>query len=156
CRGRRTNKDWRPAECVRNILARLMTGSTWNCTRTARWPVALAVLCCGTFLFPAVCARASPLTNVQTVFLIVMENVSWSAIKGSSAAPYINGTLLPMAASCEQYYSPPGVASSLPDYLWLEGGTNFGITGSPEPANARISNTNHLVTLLEAAGISWK
>jgi hypothetical protein len=101
-------------------------------------------------------ATADSLTNVQTVFLVVMENVSWSAIKGSAAAPYINKTLLPQASYCEQYYSPPGVASSLPDYFWLEGGTNFGITASPEPANARIRNTNHLITLLETAGISWK
>ena len=101
-------------------------------------------------------ARASTLTNVQTVFLIVMENVSWSAIKGSSAAPYINHTLLPKASYCEQYFSPPGVASSLPDYLWLEGGTNFGISTGPEPADARISDTNHLVTLLRNATVSWR
>ncbi len=124
--------------------------------RPVQWPVSLAALWCGIFLPPAFRASGSQVTNVQTVFLVVMENVSWSAIKGSSAAPYINNTLLPLAAYCEQYYSPPGVASSLPDYFWLEGGTNFGITASPEPANARISNTNHLVTQLEAAGIPWK
>jgi hypothetical protein len=116
----------------------------------------LAVLGCGILLWPAFRASGSQLTNVQTVFLVVMENVSWSAIKGSSSAPYINHTLLPIASYCEQYYSPLGVASSLPDYFWLEGGTNFGITASPEPANARISNTDHLVTLLETARISWK
>ncbi len=124
--------------------------------RAVQWPAPLAVLWCGILLSPAYRAWSSQLTNVQTVFLVVMENVSWSAIKGSSAAPYINNTLLPIAAYCEQYYSPPGVASSLPDYFWLEGGMNFGITGSPEPANARISNTNHLVTQLQRAGISWK
>ena len=124
--------------------------------RAVQWHAALAVLWCGVLLSPAFRAWSSQLTNVQTVFLVVMENVSWSAIKGSSAAPYINNTLLPIAAFCEQYYSPPGVASSLPDYFWLEGGTDFGITGSPEPANARISNTNHLVTQLQSAGISWK
>jgi hypothetical protein len=101
-------------------------------------------------------ATADSLTNVQTVFLVIMENVSWSAIKGSAAAPYINNTLLPLASYCEQYYSPPGVASSLPDYFWLEGGTNFGITTSPEPASARIRNTSHLVAQLQNAGISWK
>src|SRR5882762_7143422 len=133
-----------------------MSRSRHEDIRTVQWPVALAALWCGIFLSPALPASGSQPTNVQTVFLVVMENVSWSAIKRSAAAPYINGTLLPLAAYCEQYYSPPGVASSLPDYLWLEGGTNFGITGSPEPANARISNTNHLVTLLETAGISWR
>ena len=127
------------------ISSRLMSRSPRKCIRTFRGPVALALLGCGVFLSPAFPAQGSPLTNVQTVFLIVMENVSWSAIKGSSAAPYINNALLPAAAYCEQYYSPPGVASSLPDYFWLEGGTNFGVTTSPEPANTRISNTNHLV-----------
>src|SRR5438128_9577171 len=127
-----------------------------KCIRTVRRPVVLAVLCCGFFLSPAFRARGSQLTNVETVFLVVMENVSWSAIKGSAAAPYINNTLLPLAAHCEQYYSPTRVASSLTDYFWLEGAMSFGITGSPEPANARISNPNHLVTLLETAGIPWK
>jgi len=101
-------------------------------------------------------ADASQHTNVQTIFLIVMENVSWSSIKGSSSAPYINNTLLPMASHCEQYYTAAGVASSLPDYFWLEGATNYGITSSPEPSTARIRDTNHLVTLLRNAGISWK
>src|SRR6266478_637036 len=101
-------------------------------------------------------AQANQHTNLQTVFIIVMENVSWSAIKGSASAPYINNTLLPMASYCEQYYTAQGVASSLPDYLWLEGGTNYGITSSPEPSIGRIRNTNHLVTLLFKAGISWR
>jgi len=103
-------------------------------------------------------AEANQHTNIQTVFIIVMENVSWSAIKASASAPYINSTLLPMASYCEQYYTAPGVASSLPDYLWLEGGTNYGITTSPEPSTSagRIRDTNHLVTVLFKAGISWK
>jgi len=103
-------------------------------------------------------AQANQHTNIQTVFIIVMENVSWSSIKGSASAPYINNTLLAMSSYCEQYFTAPGVASSLPDYLWLEGGTNYGITTSPEPSTSggRIRNTNHLVTLLFNAGISWR
>ena len=61
-----------------------------------------------------------------------------------------------MASYCEQYYTPPGFASSLPDYLWLEGGTNYGILDSGEPAAHVIASKNHLVTQLKAAGISWK
>src|SRR5439155_14624301 len=99
---------------------------------------------------------ASDLTRVRTVFLIVMENVNWSAIKGSGSAPYLNATLLPMAYHADQYYTPAGVASSLIDYLWLEGGTNFGINDSAEPRVHTIASTNHLVTLLTNAGISWK
>ena len=133
-----------------------MSRSSRKGIRAVHRSVPLAVLCCGILLAPAFQAWSSQLTNIQTVFVIVMENVSWSAIKGSAAAPFINNTLLAAAAYCEQYYSPPGVASSLPDYFWLEGGTNFGITTGPEPASARISNTNHLVTQLLNAGISWK
>src|SRR6185436_14786871 len=133
-----------------------MSRSSRKGIRAVHRSVSLALLCCGILLAPAFQAWSSQLTNIQTVFVIVMENVSWSAIKGSAAAPFINNTLLAAAAYCEQYYSPPGVASSLPDYFWLEGGTNFGITTGPEPASARISNTNHLVTQLLNAGISWK
>ena len=43
-------------------------------------------------------ARADPLTNVQTVFLIVMENHNWADIFGNTNCPYLNETLLPMAS----------------------------------------------------------
>ncbi len=92
----------------------------------------------------------------RTVFLIVMENHNWSDIKQSSSAPYINSTLLPMASHAEQYYNPPGLHPSEPNYLWLEAGTNFGVTTDDDPAVNHQSSTQHLVTLLEQAGISWK
>src|SRR5439155_8091684 len=93
---------------------------------------------------------------IRTVFLIVMENTDWSSIKGSSSAPYINGTLLPRAAHAEQYYNPPSNHPSLPNYLWLEAGTNFGILDDNDPAQNAQSTTSHLVTMLEAAGITWQ
>src|SRR5438132_13743268 len=67
-------------------------------------------------------------TRSTTVFLILVENTDWSSIKNSASAPYINGTLLPIASHAEQYYNPPNVHPSLPNYLWLEAGTNFGIS----------------------------
>ena len=115
-------------------------------------PVAVATL----FSLLTSDASAQAHTNVQTVFLIVMENAHWSQIKGSASAPFINNTLLPVASYCAQYYTPPGFASSLPDYLWLEGGTNYGILDSAEPSAHVITSTNHLVTRLKNAGISWK
>jgi len=87
------------------------------------------------------------------VFLIVMENTDWSSIKGSSSAPYIN-SLLPIAAHAEQYYNPPNNHPSLPNYLWLEAGTNFGISSDPNPPQR--TSSPHLANLLDAAGISWK
>ena len=63
-----------------------------------------------------------------------MENHNWSSIKGSATAPYINNTLLPMASYADQYYNPPGIHPSEPNYLWLEAGTNFGITNDNPPS----------------------
>jgi len=94
--------------------------------------------------------------QVRTVFLIVMENHNWSAIKDNPSAPYINQTLLPMASYAEQYYNPPGLHPSEPNYLWLEAGTNFNVTTDDDPAVNHQSSTQHLVTLLNGAGISWK
>ena len=85
-----------------------------------------------------------------------MENHNWSQIKGSSSAPYINNTLLPMASHAEQYFNPPGIHPSLPNYLWLEAGTNFGMLDDNAPSSHHFSTTQHLVTLLQNKGISWK
>src|SRR5439155_18338850 len=90
---------------------------------------------------------------IRTVFLIVMENTDWSSIKGSSSAPYINSLLL-TAAHAEQYYNPPNNHPSMPNYLWLEAGTNFGISSDPNPPQR--TSSPHLANMLEAAGISWK
>jgi hypothetical protein len=107
-------------------------------------------------LLPALAGRADELSRVQTVFIIVMENNNWSGIKGSPSAPFINHTLLPMASYCEQYYNPPGIHPSEPNYLWLVAGTNFGIVDDADPASNHQGSTNHLATQLHHAGISWK
>src|SRR2546426_4458886 len=96
------------------------------------------------------------ISSIKTVFVILMENHNWSQIKGSQSAPYINGTLLPMSSRAEQYFNPPGIHPSLPNYLWLEAGTNFGIANDNDPLSNHQSTTSHLVTQLTTAGISWK
>jgi len=93
---------------------------------------------------------------IRTVFLILMENNDWSSIKDSPSAPYINRTLLPTASHAEQYYNPPNLHPSLPNYLWLEAGTNFGILNDDLPSQNHQSTSHHLVNLLEAAGLSWR
>ncbi len=95
-------------------------------------------------------------STVRTVFLILMENHNWSDIKNNSSAPYINNTLLPMASYAEQYYNPPGIHPSEPNYLWLEAGANFGIFNDAPPSANHQNTKLHLVTLLDKAGISWK
>ena len=94
--------------------------------------------------------------NIKTVFIIVMENKNWSQIVGGTSAPYINDTLLPMASHAEAYFNPPLVHPSLPNYLWLEAGINFGIFNDDPPSANHQSTTNHLVTLLQKNNISWK
>src|SRR2546423_8153228 len=107
-------------------------------------------------LFGAATAHAGTIPPVQTVFVIVLENHDWADFKGSPNAPYLNNTLLPMASYCEEYYNPPGLHPSLPNYLWFEAGTSFGILNDERPAFNHQNTTNHLVTLLRNAGISWK
>jgi phosphatidylinositol-3-phosphatase len=99
---------------------------------------------------------AGNLPAIQTVFVILMENENWSSIHGSPDAPYINQVLLPTGSHCEQYYNPPGLHPSEPNYLWLEAGTNFGIRDNNDPSVNHQNTTNHLVALLRNAGISWK
>jgi phosphatidylinositol-3-phosphatase len=95
-------------------------------------------------------------SQLQTVFLIVMENQNWSGIAGNPSAPYINRQLLPIASHAEQYYNPPGVHPSLPNYIWLEAGSNFGVTDDGDPFSDGQKTTQHLVTQLTLAGKTWK
>src|SRR5262249_24085722 len=94
--------------------------------------------------------------HIETVFVILMENHNWSAIKGCTSAPYMNNTLLPMASRAERYYNPPGIHPSEPNYLWIEAGTNFGILNDYSVATNHQSTTAHLVTQLYNAGITWR
>jgi hypothetical protein len=89
------------------------------------------------------------------VFLILMENHNWGPIKGNPGAPFING-LLAKGAYAEHYYSPAGIHPSEPNYLWLEAGTNFGVLNDKDPAINHQATKEHLVTLLEGAGRSWR
>jgi len=88
--------------------------------------------------------------NIKTVFIILMENHNWTgtqdatSIEGSRYAPYINHTLLPVASHAEQYFNPPGIHPSLPNYLWLEAGTNFGILDDNPPSLNSQTTTQHL------------
>ncbi len=94
--------------------------------------------------------------HIKTVFMIVMENKNWDDIKGKSSAPYINDTLLADGVHAEDYHSAPGVHPSEPNYIWLEAGTNFGISNDNDPSSNVQNTTAHLVTLLDAAGVTWR
>jgi len=94
--------------------------------------------------------------HIKTVFVILLENHDWSSIKGAASAPYINKTLLTQGAHAERYMNVPGLHPSLPNYLWLESGGTQGVTDDAEPPNHRLTTTQHLVSLLAKAGVSWK
>ena len=68
----------------------------------------LAPLLAGVATFGS-CQTPSPVSqaHIKTVFIILMENKNWAQIAGSSSAPYINNTLLPMASHAELYFNPP-------------------------------------------------
>src|SRR5882724_9708335 len=100
--------------------------------------------------------EASSLPPIQTVFIILLENESWTEVEGNPDAPYLNTTLLNMASRCEAYYNVPALHPSLPNYLWLEAGTNFGILDDNGPDLDHQNTTNHFVTQLHRAGVSWK
>ncbi len=124
----------------------------------------LVLACSGSLWAAAASAPATddPATHhIQTVFIILMENHNWTGdgnldIKGNPAAPYINKKLVPMGSHAEQYYNPPNLHPSLPNYLWLEAGTNFGILDDGPPSQHPLSTKMHLVTLLKNAKLPWK
>jgi hypothetical protein len=95
------------------------------------------------------------ISSVKTVFIIVMSEQPWSAIKGSDDAPFIN-SLLPTAAYADNYFSPVSANLALPNHLWLEAGTNFGVVSDAPPSTNHQVNSNHFVNLLMNAGLSWK
>jgi hypothetical protein len=100
-------------------------------------------------------SESSASTKVKTVFVLVMENHSWSSVKGSKSAPYIN-SLLALGAHAEGYMTPPKNHPSEPNYIWLEAGDNLGITNDNDPSSNHQATKDHLVTQLETAGVSWK
>jgi phosphatidylinositol-3-phosphatase len=108
-------------------------------------------------------AAATPAAGrIDHVWVVVMENHNWADID-SVAAPYIIDTLLPLGAHAQHYYNPPGLHPSEPNYVWMEAGAADSLPGRHDFASDRnpawnnsTSETNHLVTLLEKAGLSWK
>jgi hypothetical protein len=120
---------------------------------------------------------ASP---VGDVFLILMENHNWTQpasapagtppqIEGNPSAPYINNTLTKIGAFANNYENAAvGDHPSEPNYIWLEAGTNFGMSTDADPGKGTVPaspfspNGTNLYTApsftqqLDQAGISWK
>jgi hypothetical protein len=105
---------------------------------------------------PAPVLLGSRPRNIRTVFLILLENKNWSEIEGNPSARYLNRQILPAASHATRYFNPPGNHPSEPNYLWLEGGTNYGIRDDDDPAAHHLPHQDHLVSLLDRAGLSWR
>jgi phospholipase C len=87
-----------------------------------------------------------------------MENKAWCEVHGSADAPYINKTILPQAASATNYKGPNGgnLHPSEPNYIWLEAGNNLGISNDNDPSSNHQSTTDHLVSYMKKAGVTWR
>jgi phosphatidylinositol-3-phosphatase len=100
---------------------------------------------------PSMPASAQPaVPALDHVFVIVMENHSFSEIIGSSSAPYINA-LLTGGGIATNYFAV--THPSLPNYLALTGGSTFGITSD---CNTCWISAPNIADRVEAAGKTWK
>jgi phosphatidylinositol-3-phosphatase len=99
-------------------------------------------------------AGTQPVTVAHVMF-ILMENQSYGAVVGSSAAPYLNTTLIPGCGVATNYhnYSHP----SLPNYLALTSGTAQGkaVSADCTPASCPQSQDS-IFSQLGSAGRSWQ
>ena len=99
---------------------------------------------------------SAAMATLKTVFVIVMENKNWTQIAGNPDAAYINGTLVPSSALATQYFNPPHLHPSEPNYIWMEAGDSLGIADNNGPEVNAVATTDHLVAYLSRAGISWR
>ncbi|HUN82550.1 MAG TPA: alkaline phosphatase family protein, partial [Phycisphaerae bacterium] len=118
--------------------------------------------------------RAATAQTIGPVFVIAMENHNWTQpagqsspeqIYGNPAAPFINSLVTP-GNSNAQYVSYAsnyqnagfGIHPSEPNYVWAEGGSNFGnaTDADPSPDEGNIYDTPHITRLLNTAGVTWK
>lgn len=103
--------------------------------------------------------------SINHVFVIVEENHSWSTILNNRDAAYINNTLLKQGAYASNYHNiSPTLGELHPselNYISIEGGLvkfpdhTFTTDNDPSVQNSTAS-TQHLVTLLEKKGYTWK
>jgi hypothetical protein len=113
--------------------------------------------------------------EIQTVFVIAMENHNWSQpssqtspgqILGNPAAPFINSLVTPGNPNAAQtsYASnyqnaASGIHPSEPNYIWAEAGSNLGVLNDNDPygTNGTNQSTNQsLSNLLQNSGQSWR
>jgi phospholipase C len=90
---------------------------------------------------------------IQHVFVVVMENHSYDQVWNTASSPYITG-LGNAYARATNYHAV--IHPSLPNYLSLYGGDNYGITTDCNPSSSCHVNAVNLADNLEAKGLTWK
>jgi hypothetical protein len=112
--------------------------------------------------------------TIQTVFVIAMENhdltqpASFTSIQpllGNAAAPYLNSLMTPGNPNA-QYTSyasnmtnvATGVHPSEPNYIWENGGSNFGVLSDSDPSASahNIISSPSMTGLMTQNGVTWK
>jgi acid phosphatase len=90
---------------------------------------------------------------IQHVFVVLMENNSYAEVWNTSSSPYITslGNAFARATNYKAATHP-----SLPNYLDLFAGSNYGITTDCSPSTSCHSTAINLADNLEAKGLSWK
>lgn len=95
-------------------------------------------------------AQAATVPAYNHVFVIVMENHSYSDVVGNTSAPYFNN-LIASGALASSYYAV--THPSLPNYLAMVGGSTYGVTSDCTTCYVSAAS---LADRVEAAGKSWK
>ncbi|HWB54987.1 MAG TPA: alkaline phosphatase family protein [Tepidisphaeraceae bacterium] len=121
----------------------------------------------------AIAARSAGAASIGDVFVIDMENhnlvqpnptSSPNQLQGNLAAPFLNSLMTPGNANAVEsswasaYHSVgSSVHPSEPNYIWQEGGSNYGVISDTDPYGAsNVFASQNLSGLLQSAGISWK
>jgi phosphatidylinositol-3-phosphatase len=120
-------------------------------------------------------ATSAQAQQIQTVFVISMENHNLTQpnplsnpqqIKGNVAAPFLNSLMtvgnpnaLQTSFATNYQNVAPGIHPSAPNYIWSQGGSNFGVLNDNDPfgtGGSAQSTSQNLSNYLQTAGISWK
>ncbi|HZD31548.1 MAG TPA: IPT/TIG domain-containing protein [Candidatus Angelobacter sp.] len=120
-------------------------------------------------------ATTAQAQQVQTVFVISMENHNLTQpvplsnpqqIKGNVAAPFLNSLMTPGNPNAVQtsfatnYQNVgSGIHPSAPNYIWSQGGSNFGVLNDNNPygtGGTAQTTSQNLSNYLQTAGIAWK
>ncbi len=91
--------------------------------------------------------------SIQHVFIIVMENHGYSQVWNTSSTPYIT-SLGKSYVRATDYYAI--THPSLPNYLDMYAGSNYGITTDCSPSSSCHVSARNLADNLDAAGLTWR